>query len=148
MKAEPDPQCIMMSDFQLQDLVQFLTNSRKFSIFTADTTYNTGNFCYTYHMQAFDATSKKHSTRACPILVHQRRNFVAFNYFASTLICFNKHLQQIQMFRHLPTTFHLPHTTLVFFACEKKYSFQTRGAWNSIIIFRGVYCRYAWKTHW
>ena len=44
VKAAPDPQCVMMFDFQLQDLVRFLTDSRKFSIFTADTTYNIGNF--------------------------------------------------------------------------------------------------------
>lgn len=45
-----------------------------------------------------DTTSKKHPTMAGPILVHQRKNFAAFNYFASTLICFNKRLQQIQVF--------------------------------------------------
>ena len=47
VKAAPDPQCVMMFDFQLQDLVRFLTDSRKFSIFTADTTYNVGNFYVT-----------------------------------------------------------------------------------------------------
>ena len=45
-----------------------------------------------------DTTSKKHPTMAGPILVHQRKNFAAFNYFASILICFNKRLQQIQAF--------------------------------------------------
>lgn len=102
VKAAPDPQCVMMFDFQLQDLVRFLTDSRKFSIFTADTTYNVGNFYVTpttyKHLMLVDTTSKKHPTMAGPFLVHQRKNFAAFNYFASTLICFNKKLQQIQAF--------------------------------------------------
>ena len=102
VKAAPDPQCVMMFDFQLQDLVRFLTDSKKFSIFTADMTYNVGNFYVmptTYkHLMLVDTMSKKHPTMAGPILVHQRKNFAAFNYFASTLICFNKKLQQIQAF--------------------------------------------------
>ena len=92
----------MMFNFQLQNLVRFLTDSRKFSIFTADTTYNVGNFYVTpttyKHLMLVDTTSKKHPTMIGPILVHQRKNFAAFNYFASTLICFNKKLQEIQAF--------------------------------------------------
>lgn len=45
-----------------------------------------------------DTTSKKHPTMAGPILVHQQKNFAASNYFTSTLICFNKRFQQIQVF--------------------------------------------------
>ena len=86
-----------MFDFQLQNLVRFLTDSRKFSIFTADTTYNVGNFYVTpttyKHLMLVDTTSKKHPTMIGPILIHQRKNFAAFNYFASTLICFSKKLQ-------------------------------------------------------
>ena len=38
VKAAPDPQCIMAFDWQINDLVHFLTDERKFCIFTADTT--------------------------------------------------------------------------------------------------------------
>ena len=35
---------------------------------------------------------------AGPVLVHQRKNFAAFNYFASTLVSFNKKLQGLLAF--------------------------------------------------
>ena len=35
---------------------------------------------------------------AGPILVHQRKNFGSFNYFASTLICYEKKLKSVQAF--------------------------------------------------
>ena len=78
VKAAPNLQCVMMFDFQLQDLSRFLTDGRKFSIFTADTTYNVGNFYVTSttytlykHLMIVDTTSKKHPTMADPILVYQ-----------------------------------------------------------------------------
>ena len=39
IKAAPDPQYIMAFDWQVNDMARFLTNERKFSVFTADTTY-------------------------------------------------------------------------------------------------------------
>ena len=47
IKAAPDPQCIMAFDWQINDLVCFLTDERKFCIFTANTTYNVGEFYVT-----------------------------------------------------------------------------------------------------
>ena len=53
----------------------------------------------------------------------------------------NKKLQQIQAFGTdgdgaLVEAFtHICQTTLVYFACKKKYSFQTQGPWDSIITF-------------
>lgn len=44
VKAIPDPQCVMM--FDLQDLVQFFTDGRQFSAFTARITYNVGNLTH------------------------------------------------------------------------------------------------------
>ena len=45
-----------------------------------------------------DITSKIHPTMAGPVLVDQRKNFAAFNYFASTLVSFNKKLQGLLAF--------------------------------------------------
>ena len=102
VKAAPDPQCVMFFNWQLQDLVRFLTNDKVFGIFTADTTYNLGEFYVTpttyKHLMLVDVTTQKHPTMAGPILVHQRKNFSSFNYFANTLVCFNKQLQHIKVF--------------------------------------------------
>jgi len=97
VKAAPDPQCVLAFNWQIYDLARFLTDNRKFSVLTADTTYNLGEFYVTpttyKHLMLVDTTSKKHPTMAGPILVHQRKNFAAFNYFASTLVSCNKKLQ-------------------------------------------------------
>ena len=90
VKAAPDPQCVLFFDWQLQDLARFLTPS--FGIFT-DIIYVTPT---TYkHLMLADVITQKHPTMAGPILVHQRKFFSSFNYFANTLVCFNKQLQHI-----------------------------------------------------
>ena len=62
VKAVPDPQCVIAFDWQVNDLVRFLTDDRKFSVFTADTTYNVGEFYVTpttyKHLMLVDITSK------------------------------------------------------------------------------------------
>ena len=47
VKAAPDPQCVLFTDHQIADLTRFITNSCDFSILTADTTYNLGEFYVT-----------------------------------------------------------------------------------------------------
>ena len=39
VKAAPQPVCILSSEWQLDDMVRFLTNNHRFGILTADTTY-------------------------------------------------------------------------------------------------------------
>lgn len=102
VKAAPDPQSVLFFDWQLRDLVRFLTDENKFSIFTTDTTYNLGDFYVTpttyRHLMLSDITSQKHPVMAGPVLVHQRKNFLSFNYFANTLIGFEKKLIHVQAF--------------------------------------------------
>ena len=68
VKAAPDPLCVMFFDWQLCDLVRFLTDPMHFSILTADTTYNLGDFYVTpttyKHLMLVDVTSHKHPTMA------------------------------------------------------------------------------------
>ena len=47
VKAAADPQSLLFFNWQLQDFVQFLTNDKVFGIFTANTTYNLGEFYVT-----------------------------------------------------------------------------------------------------
>ena len=88
----------MFFNWQLQDLVRFLTNNKVCGIFTTDTTYNLREFHVTSttykHLMLVDVTTQKHPTMAGPILVYQRKT----NYFANTLVCFNKQLQHIKVF--------------------------------------------------
>ena len=47
VKAAPEPQCILFTDWQLTDLVRFVTKPSEFCVFTAKTTYNLGDFYVT-----------------------------------------------------------------------------------------------------
>ena len=101
IKAAPDPQCVLFFDWQLKDLVRFCTDSRRFSILTADTTYNLGEFYVTpttYKHLMLVNSSQQHPVMAGPIFIHQRKDFASFNYFASTLVCFEKLLKDICAF--------------------------------------------------
>ena len=101
IKAAPDPQCVLFFDWQLKGLVRFCTDSRRFSILTADTTYNLGEFYVTpttYKHLMLVNSSQQHPVMAGPIFIHQRKDFASFNYFASTLVCFEKLLKDICAF--------------------------------------------------
>ena len=102
VKAAPEPQCVLFSDWQISDLERFLTGHGEYSILTADTTYNLGDFYVTpttyQHLLLEDVATGKHPTFLGPVLIHQRKNFSAFNYFASTLVGHSKKLQEIRAF--------------------------------------------------
>jgi len=94
VKAAPDPQCVLFFDWQLNDLVRFLTDDRDFSIFTADTTYNLGDFYVTpttyQHLMLVDVLTQKHPTMAGPVLVHQQKKFLIFQLFCQHIGMFQK----------------------------------------------------------
>ena len=78
--------CVVF-DWQLKDLVHFPTDPKQLSILTVNITYSLGEFITptTYkHLMLVDFTSRNHPTIAGPILVHQRKDFGSFNYFANT----------------------------------------------------------------
>ena len=39
VKAAPDPQCVLFSEWQMSDLDRFVTDPGRYTILTADTTY-------------------------------------------------------------------------------------------------------------
>jgi hypothetical protein len=47
VKAAPHPMCVLASQWQLDDMVRFLTNNHSFGILTVDTTFNLGEFFVT-----------------------------------------------------------------------------------------------------
>ena len=93
VKAALSPQGILFFDWQLHDMVRFLTNNRHFTILTANTTFNLGEFYVTptsyHHLMLEDVRSRKHPVILGPIQVHQQ-DFSSFNYFASTLMSHNR----------------------------------------------------------
>ena len=102
VQAAPEPQCVLFYDWQIADLTRFLTNPKQFSVFSADTTYNLGDFYVTptvyQHIMLEDIQTGKHPYFLGPILVHHRKDFSAFNHLGSSLICHSKKLREIQAF--------------------------------------------------
>ena len=102
VKAAPDPQCVLFTDYQISDLAWFTTNSREFSILTADTTYNLGEFYVTpivyKHLMLENTLTNKNPYFLGPILVHQHKNFPAFDYFASTRIAHERRLKNVRAY--------------------------------------------------
>lgn len=112
---------MLFMDWQISDLESFATNSQEYIVSTADTTYNLGKFYDTpttyQHLLLESIQSGKHPTFIGPVLIHQRKSFSAFNYFASTLVSYSKKILNISAFgtvgkqalvMHLHTSFLLP----------------------------------------
>ena len=102
VKAAPFPMCVLCYEWQLQDLVRFAANNQKFCIMTVDTTYNLGQFYVTpityHHLMFKNVKTGKHPIILGPILIHQKVDFAAFNYFASTLIGCKRELAKVMAF--------------------------------------------------
>ena len=102
VKAAPFPMCVMCFDWQLNDMVRFLTCNHHFGVLTVDTTYKLGEFYVTPmtypHLMLQEVKANRHPTTIGPILVHQKVDFAAFNYLASSLIGLNKDLKQVLAF--------------------------------------------------
>lgn len=94
VKAAPFPMSVMGFDWQMNDMVRFLTSNHHFGVLTVDTTFKLGEFYVTPmtypHLMVEDIKTKKHPIMLGPLLVHQKVDFPAFNYFASTIIGLQK----------------------------------------------------------
>lgn len=108
VKAAPLPMCVTCYDWQLNDMERFLTCNHHFAVLTIDTTYKLGEFYVTPmtypHLMLQDVKTNKYPIMIGPILVHQKVDFAALNYFASTLIGLKKDLKSftrlVEAFSH------------------------------------------------
>ena len=140
VKAAPDPQCVLFTEWQVSDLVRFVTKSTQFTVLVADTTYNLGDFYVTpttyQHLMLEDSVTKKHPSFLGPVLVHQRKNFSSFNYFASTLIGANTKLRSVQAFGTdgdpalIEALSHNFHSAKQLHPFEEEYCRKTQGSGN------------------
>ena len=88
--ASPEPMCILATEQQLIDLERFTTNSNSFSIASVDPTFSLGDFsvtCVSYrHQLTYDCRTNESPIMLGPVLVHQRKLFETYHFFASSLI--------------------------------------------------------------
>ncbi len=102
VKAAPEPMAVCYRDWQIQDLKRLCTHPDNFSILTADTTYNLGDFYVTplsyKHIMLEDIRTKQPPVLPGPVLVHQQMKFTSFNFLAGSLIDADKKLRHVQAF--------------------------------------------------
>lgn len=118
VKATPDPALVLANDQQLHDLVHFCTDSKEFLIVTVDPTFNLGEFDVTpityRNLLLQTERSGNHPTFLGPTLIHFRKNFSTYLYFASTLIGLKHDLEHLVLMVFL-MNLDLPYTYLVLF---------------------------------
>ena len=90
VKVCPEQALILATGTQLDNLVHFSTNSNNFSILTIDPTFNLGAFDVTpvayRHLILLNPKTGKPPVFLGPLLIHYRKTFSTYLYFAFTLI--------------------------------------------------------------
>jgi len=85
-----DPAIVVTDDIQITDMVRFCTSSIEFGIPTIDPTFSLGEFDMTpityRHLLLETKRNGNIPVFLGPVLVHYRKNFGTYVFFASTLI--------------------------------------------------------------
>ena len=101
-RASPKPAFVLARDRQLDDLVRFCTNPSVFSILTLDPTFNLGAFDVTpttyRHLLLESICSGSPPALIGPIMVHYRKTFHTYLFFAATLIGLRPSLEGLHAF--------------------------------------------------
>jgi len=102
VKAYPEPAIVLACDEQLRDLERFCCDPSEFSALTIDPTFSLGDFDVTpttyHHLLLHSKRTNKPPVCLGPIMVHYRKNFQTFLFFASCMIGLNKNLEGLRVF--------------------------------------------------
>ena len=101
-RLAPEPAFILARDRQLLDIERFCTVPSGFSILTVDPTFNLGDFDVTpitYRHQLLETVRYKTSPMFIgPTLIHYRKTFHTYVFFASSLIGLRRGLRNVRAF--------------------------------------------------
>ena len=102
IRAAPDPAIVLAEDHQIADLVRFCTSSTEFGILTVDPTFSLGNFDVTpityRHLLLTTRRNENVPVFLGPVLIHYRKNFATYLFFASSLVGLSSRLEGIRAF--------------------------------------------------
>lgn len=97
--AAPELRCILVYDWQLKQIEQFCTDPRHFSVFSADPTFNLGNFNLTVttyrHLKVVTRRDNHHPIMLGPLLISQSKSSDAYDYFFGKITSLNKRLKNV-----------------------------------------------------
>ena len=90
VKACPEPALVLATETQLDDLVQFSTSSKNFSVITIDPTFNLGAFDVTpvayRHLLLLNPKTGKPPVFLGPLLIHYHKTFSTYLLHICTLL--------------------------------------------------------------
>ena len=90
IKTSPEPAIILYTDAQIQDLVRFCTPASEHCILTIDPTFSLGDFdvtVMTYRQLLVESLrSGQQPIMIGPIMVHYRKTFSTYLFFASSIV--------------------------------------------------------------
>ena len=102
IRAAPDPAIVLAEDHQIADLVRFCTSSTEFGILTVDPTFSLGHFDVTpiTYRHLLLSTKRNENTPVFlgPVLIHYRKTFATYLFFASSLVGLSSQLEGIRAF--------------------------------------------------
>ena len=99
-----EPAIVVATERQINDLVRFCTNSSDFGIMTIDPTFCLGEFKVTVTIQvsttypSIQTYTDNHPVFIGPIMIHYRKSFSMYLFFASTLLGMKPELSNLKSF--------------------------------------------------
>ena len=102
VKCLREPAIIVATERQLNDLVRFCTVPGNSSIVTVDPTFSLGDFDVTLvtyrHRLLTSKQSNQHPAMVGPVMIHYRKTFSTYLFFASSLLGMRRELASLKCF--------------------------------------------------
>ena len=102
IKTAPEPAVVLASDQQLNNLVRFGTSPQEFGVITIDPTFSLGEFDVTpltyRHILLVTRRSNQSPIFLGPLLIHYKKTFSTYLFFASSLIGLRPYLEGMRAF--------------------------------------------------
>lgn len=102
IKAYPEPAILLASDHQLNDVSRFCCDPFDYCVLTVDPTFSLGDFDVTpttyRHLLLECRRSGKPPVMIGPTLIHYRKTFQTYLFFASSMIGLRKELEHLRAF--------------------------------------------------
>ena len=103
--SAPEPMCVMCTHSQLLDIERFCTRKDEFGPLTIDPTFDlhVGDFsvtvtCYRHLLLQSQQSAAKSPVTIGPMLVHRRKVFSTYHFFASSLVSLRRSISGLRAF--------------------------------------------------